>query len=119
MTMYGIRLTLASISMLACLLPAGCSTGSDRAASGPQAQVFAYREPSTRDGLFPMIFAINGQPVASLQPRQGYRFELPPGDYTFAYEMGVYNCSEPVKISTVGSYRFKLAHGCVIELEPN
>lgn len=107
---------LASIFTLTLLLAAGCSTSADGKATGPQAQVSVYREPSPRDGLFPMLFAVDGQPIVSLNPREEYRFAIPPGDHTFAYEMGVYSCSEPVTIPTAGTYRVRLAQGCVIEL---
>jgi len=111
-------LTLVSISTLALLMPTGCSTSAESKASLPQAQISVYREPSPRDGLFPMVLAVDGQPIVRLGPREGYRFELPPGDYTFAYEMGVYSCSELVSIPTAGTYRLRLAQGCIIELGP-
>ena len=118
MTMRAAPLTFASISTLFLLMPTGCSTAGNTSASGPQAQISVYREPSPRDGLFPMVFAVGGQPVVRLGPGEGYRFELPPGEHTFAYEMGVYSCTEPVTIPNAGAYRLRLAQGCTIELEP-
>ncbi|WP_133510554.1 hypothetical protein [Candidatus Thiosymbion oneisti] len=106
---------IAGILLL--LILAGCATPRDTASKGPPAQVTVYREPSPRDSLFPMLFIIDGHPVFQLQPEEARRFELPPGDHRFGYELGVYNCSARVRLEPGKTAIYRLAQGCVIALE--
>ena len=101
----------------ALIVLAGCATPEKPASTEPPAQVTVYREPASRDSLFPMLFAVDGRPVTQLHPGDSRGFEIPAGDYEFEYVLGVYNCSEPVRIESGKTYVYRLAHGCVIEKE--
>ena len=96
---------------------AGCVTGGDPKPVGSPSQVTIYREPSTRDSLFPMLFSVDGRPVVQLQPDEERSFELPAGDYSFGYKLGLYDCATRVRIESGKAYAFRLARGCIIEPE--
>jgi len=82
-------------------------------------QVTAYREPSSRDSLFPMLFSVDGRLIARLQPKEEHSFELQPGDHKFEYELGLYDCSAPVRLESDKTYIYRLAQGCIfVEEEP-
>lgn len=101
--------------LLAALILAGCVTTGDPIPSGPPATVTVYREPSPRDSLFPMLFKVDGRPVVQLQPEEERSLELPAGDYSFGYQLGLYDCSAAVRIESGETYDYRLAQGCVIE----
>jgi len=103
--------------MFLVLVLTGCATPEDIVSKGPPAQVTVYREPSSRDSLFPMLFIIDGHPVFQLQPEETRSFELPPGEHRFGYELGVYNCSARVRLEPGKTLVYRLAQGCVIALE--
>ena len=103
--------------LLAFLVLTGCATAEDPRPKEPPSQVTVYREPSPRDGLFPMLFTVDGRPVTQLQPEEERSFELPAGDHSFGYELGLYNCSAQVRVESGETYVFRLAQGCVIEPE--
>lgn len=103
--------------LLAALVLAGCATAEDPAPTGPPSQVTVYREPSSRDSLFPMLFAVDGRPIAQLQPDDERSFEVPAGDHSFGYQLGLYNCATRVRVESGKTYVFRLAQGCAIEPE--
>jgi len=88
--------TIAGLLLLSVL--AGCATLESARSEGPLSRAPVYRELSSRDSLFPMLFIIDGRPVSQLQPGEMRHFELPAGDHEFAYELGVYYCSARVRI---------------------
>lgn len=102
-----------SIVLLAAL--AGCAASEKQEPQGPPAQVTVYREPSSADGLFPMIFAIDGQSLGQLYPGDEQRFEVPAGNHSFEYIMGVYDCASNVALEPGETHLYRLARGCVIE----
>lgn len=101
--------------LLAAFVLAGCVTTGDSQPEGVPSQVTVYREPSSRDSLFPMLLTIDGQPIAQLHPEEERSFELPAGDYSFGYKLGLYDCSARVRIESGKPNVFRLAQGCVIE----
>ena len=102
---------------LACIVLCGCATVEDAKPQRTPAQVTVYREPSSRDSLFPMLFAVDGRAIARLQPKEEYSFELQPGDHKFEYELGLYDCSAPVRVESGKAYVYRLAQGCIIASE--
>jgi len=107
--------SIAGTLLLAFLVLVGCATSEEPKSREPTAQVTVYREPSPRDSLFPMSFAVDGRLVAQLQPEEERSFELEGGDHRFEYELGVYYCSVRVRVESGKSYIYRLAQGCVIE----
>lgn len=105
----GVRISLAL------LLLGGCATPEEPKRVGPLAQVTVFREPSSRDSLFPMMFAVDGRFVAQLQPEEVRSFEIEAGEHRFEYELGVYICSAQVRTDPGETYIYRLAQGCVIE----
>ena len=103
--------------LLTVFVLAGCVTGGDPKPASPLSQVTIYREPSSRDSLFPMLFTVDGRPVMQLQPDEEQSFELPAGDYSFGYKLGLYDCATRVRIESGKAYGFRLARGCIIEPE--
>jgi hypothetical protein len=101
----------------AILVLIGCATVEDTKPTGPLSDVIVYREPSSRDGLFSMLLAVDDRVVAQLQPEEEYSFQLPAGNHRFEYELGLYNCSADVRIEPEKDYFIRLAQGCVIEPE--
>jgi len=99
--------TIAGLLLLSVL--AGCATPESARSEGPLSRVTVYREPSSRDSLFPMLFIIDGRPVSQLQPEEMHHFELPAGDHEFAYELGVYYCSARVRIEVGRHHDYRLA----------
>lgn len=93
----------------------GCATAEDPKPRKPPGKVDVYREPSSRDSLFPMVFIVDGRPVVSLQPGEERSLEIKAGDRTFEYELGVYHCTAEVRIESGKRYLYRLAQGCVIE----
>ena len=110
--LIAMRITRVSVVVLAL---AGCATTEDPISEEPLSQVTVYREPSPRDSLFPMLFAVDERPLLQLQPEERHSFELPAGDYRFGYELGLYNCSTDVRLESGKAYVYRLAQGCVIE----
>jgi len=101
------------------LLPflTGCATFEASKSKGPPARVSVYREPSSRDSLFPMHFSVDGRPIADLYPDDERGFDIDPGPHRFAYELGVYNCAADVRLEPGESYAYRLARGCIIDQE--
>jgi hypothetical protein len=102
---------------LAVLVLCGCATVEDAKPQQTPAQVKVYREPSSRDSLFPMLFAVDGRPIAQLQPKDEHSFELQPGEHRFEYELGLYDCSARVRIESGKTYVYRFAQGCVFAAE--
>ena len=107
----------AALVLLALFALSGCATSEKPESKGPPAQVTVYREPSSRDSVFPMLFMVDGRPVIQLKPGESRGFEIAAGDYRFEYVLGVYNCSEQVRVESGKTYVYRLARGCVIERE--
>jgi len=99
------------------LLLMGCAGTDDSKPKEPPGKVDIYREPSSLDSLFPMVFMVDGRPVVSLQPGDERSLEIKAGDRTFGYELGVYHCTADVRIEPGKQYAYRLAQGCVIELQ--
>ena len=97
------------------LLLFGCATDEVPKPKEPPGKVNVYREPSSRDSLFPMVFMVDGRPVVSLQPGEEWSLEIKSGDRTFGYELGVYHCTADVRIESGKRYLYRLAQGCIIE----
>jgi len=102
---------------IAAALIAGCAAEEKPEPKGPPAKVTIYREPSSRDSLFPMLFAVDGRPITQLDPGNGRIFEVQAGEHEFGYLLGVYNCTEKVWLESGKSYVYRLAQGCVIARE--
>jgi hypothetical protein len=107
----------AMTALLLCPILVGCATFEDAKPKKPLSAVTVYREPSSLDSIFPMLFAVDGRPVAQLQPNQEIRFEVAAGDHRFQYELGVYDCSANVRLESGKTYLYRLAQGCIIEPE--
>ena len=107
----------AIVALLLCPALVGCATAEDTKPKGPLLKVTVYREPSSLDSLFPMIFGVDGHPVAQLQPNEEISFEVGAGDHRFQYELGVYDCWSDVRLEPGKAYVYRLAQGCVIEGE--
>jgi hypothetical protein len=107
----------AFTGLLVFFLLTGCSTVEESKPKGPPAQVTVHREPSSRDSLFPMLIAVDGRPVTRLHPGEERSLEIPAGDHRLEYELGVYNCSTDVRLESGKTYVYRLAQGCVIDLE--
>jgi len=105
----------AAITSSLCLLVGGCAAPGQPDAKEPSSRVIVYREPSTRDSIFPMIFAIDGRPVARLYPKEIVSIEISPGEHSFAYELDVYQCSARVRLEAGEEAVYRLAQGCIIE----
>ena len=105
----------AIVVVVVALVLFGCATAEDPKPKEPPGMVDVYREPSSRDGLFPMVFMVDGRPVVSLRPGEERSLEIKAGDRTFGYELGVYHCTADVRIESGRHYVYRLAHGCVIE----
>ena len=104
-------------AVLAFLTLAGCATMEDsKSKEPPPSRLTVYREPSSRDSLFPMLIFVDGRPVAQLQPDEEHSFRLSPGDHRLQYELGLYHCSEKVLLESGKGYISRLAQGCVIAL---
>lgn len=104
-------------SVLFLVVLSACATSEDPKSKDPPGQVTVYREPSSRDSFFPMLFTVDGRPVATLHPDDERSLEIAPGAHRFAYELGVYSCATDVRIESGKSYLYRLAHGCIIELD--
>jgi hypothetical protein len=104
-------------ALLLCPLLVGCATSEHAKPKEPLSKVTVYREPSSADSVFPMLFGIDGRPVAQLQPNQEISVEIKAGNRTFQYELGVYDCAAKVRIESGKTYIYRLAQGCVIEPE--
>jgi hypothetical protein len=107
----------AIVALLLCPILVGCATFEVAKPTAPLSKVTVYREPSSLDSVFPMLFAVDGRVVAQLHPDQESRFEVAAGDHRFQYELGVYDCSAKVRIESGQTYIYRLAQGCVIEPE--
>lgn len=105
----------ASTGLLAALVLAGCATTDDPVPTGPPSQVSVYREPSSRDSLFPMLVTVDQRSLAQLRPDEERSFEIPAGDHSFGYKLGLYDCSARVRLESGKTYIFRLARGCRIE----
>jgi hypothetical protein len=103
--------------VLAALALPGCATVEDSEPGGPPAEVSVYREPSSLDSLFPMLFTVDGRAVTQLHPGDKHSFELPAGDHRFAFEIGVNNCRTNVNVESGKAYVYRLAQRCVIALD--
>jgi hypothetical protein len=103
--------------LLAFLALVGCATSEDSKSKEPPAKVTVYRQPSTQDSFFRMKVAIDGRPIGGLYPDEEISFDVPPGDHRLQYELGVYNCAADVNLESGKAYSYRLARGCVIELE--
>ena len=101
--------------VLATLL--GCVAAERSEPTGPPAQVTVHRDPSTRDSLFPMVVGVDGVPVTRLYPGEERGLEIPAGTHRLEYELGVYSCSAAVRLESGRTYAYRLARGCVIELD--
>jgi len=95
----------------------GCTTFEDSKSKGASAQVTVHREPSSRDSFFPMRFSVDGRPVAVLYPDDERNLEVAAGERRFTFELGVYSCAADVRLESGKSYSYRLARGCVIELD--
>jgi hypothetical protein len=100
--------------LLAVSLLTACATAEAPKSKEPSAQVTVYREPSTRDSLFPMLFSVDGRLLLRLYPGEEGSTELSAGEHRFEYELGLYNCSANVRVESGKTYRYRLAQGCVI-----
>jgi hypothetical protein len=109
------RITTSLAVLMWVLVVGGCATMEDVERKGPPAEVTVYREPSTSDSLFRMLFAVDGRPLAQLNPGDEYRFQIPAGDHRFQYVLGVYDCSEDVGVEAGETYVYRLSRGCAIE----
>jgi hypothetical protein len=103
------------------LLLAGCASDGPIGeppvtASGKPAQVRVYRDHSGAD-MSAMTFWIDHEELYRLGKGHEFSFPLSPGSYLFGYSMGLHSCEAPVDIEPRGDYTFRLASGCVIELE--
>lgn len=105
-------------------LLAGCSIGSGPIGQPPDAgdaktssNVAVYRDTSTVNGLFGMVFTINDEDIYQLRPNERYDFQLAAGTYEFGYRLGPSTCTQFVQIDPRGNYVFKLGSDCNIELE--
>jgi hypothetical protein len=103
--------------LLLCPILLGCAALEDTKPKEPPSKVTVYREPSSLDSLFPMLFAVDGRVVAQLHPEQEVSFEVGAGQHRFQYELGVYDCSTNVRLESGKTYLYRLAQGCVIEPE--
>jgi hypothetical protein len=99
----------------AIVLSAGCAPVDRPASEAALADVTVYREPSPSDSLFRMVFGVDGQPLAQLDPGEEYIFELPAGRHSFRYVLGLYDCTKDVGIRPGETNAFRLARGCIIE----
>jgi hypothetical protein len=104
-----------SVLLVAAVL-AGCAAERSEP-PGPPAQVTVHREPSSRDSLFPLVVAVDGVAVTRLYPGDARVLEIPAGDHRLEYELGVYSCAAEVRLEAGRSYTYRLARGCVIELD--
>ena len=95
----------------------GCTTIEDPLSKEPPGQVTVYREPSSRDSFFPMRINVDGRPVTVLYPDEVRSLEIKAGEHRLTYELGVYNCAADVRIESGKTYVYRLARGCVIELD--
>lgn len=107
----------AIAGLLLLLLLCGCTTFEDPLSNVPPTQVSVHREPSSRDSFFPMRFSVDGRPVAVLYPDEERSLEIAAGEHRFSYELGVYNCAADVRLESGKTYAYRLARGCVIELD--
>jgi hypothetical protein len=96
-------------------LLAGCAADERPAPQGPLVPVTVFRDPSSSDSLFPMFFAVDGQPLGQLYAGDERTFEVQAGDHSFEYIMGVYNCASKVVLDAGETHLYRLARGCVIE----
>jgi len=108
----------AMMVLFLCPVLAACAAVDDAKPKGPLSKVTVYREPSSLDSLFPMLFIVDGRPIAQLQPEQQTTFEVTAGRHRFQYELGVYDCSSDVQIGPGKTHLYRLAQGCVIEPAP-
>jgi hypothetical protein len=107
----------AVTALLPFLVMAGCTTPGDTNPKEAVSQVTVYREPSSRDSLFPMYVTVDGRLVAQLQPGEERSFELPKGNHRLEYELGLYSCSVGVQLQSGKRYAYRLARSCVIAPE--
>jgi hypothetical protein len=101
--------------LLVLFVLAGCSTVEKPGSGAPPADITVVREPSTSDGLFRMLFAVDGRPLAQLNPGEEYSFQVPAGNHSFRYVLGVYDCATEVEVASGETYVYLLTRGCVIE----
>jgi len=101
--------------ILALAVLAGCAMNERADPEGPPVTVTVYREPSSTDSLFPMFFAVDGQPLGQLYPGDERTFDIPAGDHSFEYMMGVYNCASNVVLAAGETHLYRLGRGCVID----
>ncbi len=107
----------AITALLLCPVLVGCATFEGAKPKEPLSKVTVYREPSSLDSLFPMLFGVDGRLIAQLQPNQEVSFEVEAGDHSFQYELGLYDCSAKVRVESGKTNVYRLAQGCVIERE--
>lgn len=110
----GIGRATAATLWVVLALAGGCATSAGPESGEASARITAFREPSPRDSVFPMLFAIDGRPVAQLYPKEIVTLEIPAGEHRFEYELGVYHCAAGVRIEPGEHAVYRLAQGCVI-----